>query len=193
MSKVFCPECGKILSQYAETCPDCGFPISKYIKDAKLNDFSKTFVCPKCGSFSTATDVVATIQCDFCGTPMFQTNEITTDTISNTSWPKSEDEIDKYIYSLLIRCNKIDEYDENAHQLYKQKLLERVIVRRQRQQQASQQATPPSANQPHCPVCQSTNIEKIGMFKRMLSTSMFGIASDKVGKQWHCKSCLNNF
>lgn len=44
-----------------------------------------------------------------------------------------------------------------------------------------------STNQPHCPTCQSTNIEKIGMFKRMLSTSMFGIASDKVGKQWHCK------
>ena len=55
MSKVFCPECGKILSQYAETCPDCSFPIAKYVKDANLTDFSKTFICPKCGSFSTAT------------------------------------------------------------------------------------------------------------------------------------------
>lgn len=45
MSKVFCPECKKILSQYAENCPDCSFPIAKYINDANLTDFSKTFVC----------------------------------------------------------------------------------------------------------------------------------------------------
>lgn len=192
MSKVFCPECQNIVSSYAETCPDCGFPISKYIKDAKLNDFSKTFVCPKCGSFSTATDVVATIQCDFCGTPMFQTSESTTITISNTSWPKTEDEIDSYIYSLLEKCDKVEEYDIEAHRIYKQKLRERVMARR-KQQSNQQSATPPSTNQPHCPICQSTNIEKIGMFKRMLSTSMFGIASDKVGKQWHCKNCGNNF
>ena len=190
MPKVFCPECQNIVSSFAEACPGCGFPIKKYIKEAKLSDFSKTFICPKCGSFSTATDVVATIQCDFCGTPMFQTSESTTTTISNTSWPKTEDEIDSYIYSLLEKCNKIEEYDTEAHQIYKQKLEERVMARRK--QQSSQQPSP-SANQPHCPVCQSTNIEKIGMFKRMLSTSMFGIAADKVGKQWHCKNCGNNF
>ena len=101
MSKVLCPECGKILSQYAESCPNCSFPIAKYVQNAHLTDFSKTFVCPKCGSFNTSTDIVATIRCDFCGTPMFQTNEATTDTISNTSWPKTEDEIDSYIYYLL--------------------------------------------------------------------------------------------
>ena len=168
------------------------YELAKYIKDAKLNDFSKTFVCPKCGSFSTATDVVATIQCDFCGTPMFQTSESTTITISNTSWPKTEDEIDSYIYSLLEKCDKVEEYDIEAHRIYKQKLRERVMARR-KQQSNQQSPAPASTNQPHCPVCQSTNIEKISMFKRMLSTSMFGIASDKVGKQWHCKSCGNNF
>ena len=58
MPKVFCPECQNIVSSFAEACPGCGFPIKKYIKEAKLSDFSKTFICPKCGSFSTATDVV---------------------------------------------------------------------------------------------------------------------------------------
>ncbi len=190
MPKVFCPECQNIVSSFAEACPGCGFPIKKYIKEAKLSDFSKTFICPKCGSFSTATDVVATIQCDFCGTPMFQTSESTTTTISNTSWPKTEDEIDSYIYSLLEKCNKIEEYDTEAHQIYKQKLEERVMARRK--QQSSQQPSP-STNQPHCPVCQSTNIEKIGIFKRMLSTNMFGIASKKIGKQFHCKNCGYDF
>ena len=71
----------------------CGDGYAELISKHK-EELSKTFICPKCGSFSTATDVVATIQCDFCGTPMFQTSESTTTTISNTSWPKTEDEID---------------------------------------------------------------------------------------------------
>lgn len=188
MSKVFCPECQNIVSSYAETCPDCGFPISKYIKDAKLNDFSKTFVCPKCGSFSTATDVVATIQCDFCGTPMFQTSESTTITISNTSWPKTEDEIDSYIYSLLEKCDKVEEYDIEAHRIYKQKLRERVMARR-KQQSNQQSATPQSPNQPHCPTCGSTDIIKISAAKKAVGAGLFGLFSKTAKSQFECKNC----
>lgn len=188
MSKVFCPECQNIVSSYAETCPDCGFPISKYIKDAKLNDFSKTFVCPKCGSFSTATDVVATIQCDFCGTPMFQTSESTTITISNTSWPKTEDEIDSYIYSLLEKCDKVEEYDIEAHRIYKQKLRERVMARR-KQQSNQQSATPSSTNQPHCPTCGSTDIIKISAAKKAMGAGLFGLFSKTAKSQFECKNC----
>lgn len=188
MSKVFCPECQNIVSSYAETCPDCGFPISKYIKDAKLNDFSKTFVCPKCGSFSTATDVVATIQCDFCGTPMFQTSESTTITISNTSWPKTEDEIDSYIYSLLEKCDKVEEYDIEAHRIYKQKLRERVMARR-KQQSNQQSATPQSTNQPHCPTCGSTDIIKISAAKKAVGAGLFGLFSKTAKSQFECKNC----
>lgn len=188
MSKVFCPECGKILSQYAETCPDCSFPIAKYVKDANLTDFSKTFVCPKCGSFSTATDVVATIQCDFCGTPMFQTSESTTITISNTSWPKTEDEIDSYIYSLLEKCDKVEEYDIEAHRIYKQKLRERVMARR-KQQSNQQSTTTPSANQPHCPTCGSTDIIKISAAKKAVGAGLFGLFSKTAKSQFECKNC----
>lgn len=188
MSKVFCPECQNIVSSYAETCPDCGFPISKYIKDAKLNDFSKTFVCPKCGSFSTVTDVVATIQCDFCGTPMFQTSESTTITISNTSWPKTEDEIDSYIYSLLEKCDKVEEYDIEAHRIYKQKLRERVMARR-KQQSNQQSATPSSTNQPHCPTCGSTDIIKISAAKKAVGAGLFGLFSKTAKSQFECKNC----
>ena len=188
MSKVFCPECQNIVSSYAETCPDCGFPISKYIKDAKLNDFSKTFVCPKCGSFSTATDVVATIQCDFCGTPMFQTSESTTITISNTSWPKTEDEIDSYIYSLLEKCDKVEEYDIEAHRIYKQKLRERVMARRKLQSN-QQSATPQSPNQPHCPTCGSTDIIKISAAKKAVGAGLFGLFSKTAKSQFECKNC----
>lgn len=195
MSKVFCPECGKILSQYAESCPECSFPISKYIKDAKLTDFSKTFVCPKCGNWSDTNSIVATIMCEYCHTPMYQTIENERVTGKATAYPKTSEEKDAYIYSLLERCGKTDEYSEEAHQNFRRKLHEWAEEERKKPSQPVVQntSTASSTNQPHCPICQSTNIEKISMFKRMLSTSMFGIASDKVGKQWHCKSCGNNF
>ena len=44
-----------------------------------------------------------------------------------------------------------------------------------------------------CPYCQSTNTKKIGAGGRLLSTLTFGIASGKMGKQWHCKNCGSDF
>ena len=45
----------------------------------------------------------------------------------------------------------------------------------------------------HCPYCNSTNVTKIGTVNRMVSTSMLGLASKKIGKQWYCNSCNSDF
>lgn len=44
-----------------------------------------------------------------------------------------------------------------------------------------------------CPYCHSMNTSKIGTVSRMTSTAMFGLASKKLGKQWHCNSCGSDF
>ena len=44
-----------------------------------------------------------------------------------------------------------------------------------------------------CPYCHSINTSKSGTVSRMTSTAMFGLASKKIGKQWHCNSCNSNF
>ncbi|MGI6071263.1 MAG: hypothetical protein ACOYBE_12705 [Blautia sp.] len=44
-----------------------------------------------------------------------------------------------------------------------------------------------------CPVCGSTSIAKISKTSRIVSTAMVGIASSKIGKQWHCNSCKTDF
>lgn len=44
-----------------------------------------------------------------------------------------------------------------------------------------------------CPYCHSMNTSKIGTVNRMVSTSMFGLASKKIGKQWHCNKCGSDF
>lgn len=44
-----------------------------------------------------------------------------------------------------------------------------------------------------CPYCHSTNTKKISGTGRWLSTGIFGLASGKIGKQWHCNSCKSDF
>ena len=46
---------------------------------------------------------------------------------------------------------------------------------------------------PKCPTCGSINISKIGTINRMVSTGLFGLASKKIGKQWHCNNCGSDF
>ena len=48
-------------------------------------------------------------------------------------------------------------------------------------------------NQPKCPYCQSTNLKKLDVIDRGVSFGLFGFASSKVGKQWHCNNCKSDF
>lgn len=45
----------------------------------------------------------------------------------------------------------------------------------------------------HCPYCNSTNVKKITTTSRVVSTAAVGVASNKIGKQWHCNKCKSNF
>lgn len=44
-----------------------------------------------------------------------------------------------------------------------------------------------------CPYCNSPNVKKVGIGGRLASTLTLGIASSKIGKQWHCNNCKSNF
>ena len=44
-----------------------------------------------------------------------------------------------------------------------------------------------------CPYCKSTNTEKISGVARGVSIYVMGIASPKIGKQWHCNNCKSDF
>ncbi len=52
-----------------------------------------------------------------------------------------------------------------------------------------------AAKHPHveCPYCHSMNTEKISGVARGVSVYALGIASPKIGKQWHCKNCKADF
>lgn len=44
-------------------------------------------------------------------------------------------------------------------------------------------------NVPKCPTCGSTKVEKIGMVSKMISTDLFGLASNSIGKTFKCNNC----
>ena len=46
---------------------------------------------------------------------------------------------------------------------------------------------------PHCPICGSTNIEKISTIRKAASQIMFGIFSSTIGKTFVCKNCGAKF
>lgn len=44
-----------------------------------------------------------------------------------------------------------------------------------------------------CPYCSSTDTSKISTMNRVVSTGLFGLGSNKVGKEWHCNKCKSDF
>lgn len=185
---IICPDCNENVSIHAEICPHCGRPIKKYLEENNINDFTKGFICPRCGDKEALYFTpYRRVSCEYCHIPFIQTKYEIVDFFNHHGESKED------ILHDLKELGVDDQFDENE---YNKRCLKEEEFRKRNREEARQrllQNTSPSTNQPHCPICQSTNIEKIGMFKRILSTSMFGIASDKVGKQWHCKNCRNNF
>lgn len=44
-----------------------------------------------------------------------------------------------------------------------------------------------------CPYCHSNKTTKISTTSRVISTSLLGLGSKKLGKQWHCNKCKSDF
>lgn len=44
-----------------------------------------------------------------------------------------------------------------------------------------------------CPYCNSEYVKKISTTSRTVSTYLWGLASKKIGKQWHCNACGSDF
>ena len=42
---------------------------------------------------------------------------------------------------------------------------------------------------PHCPTCNSTNLEKISTTSKFISFATAGVISNSFGKTFHCKKC----
>lgn len=187
MSLVRCPECGKMkVSQYAEKCPDCGFPILKFLEDHNLNDFSKIWICTKCGNtiYYTPND----IKCRYCDNIIKQT-DITID-----DYKEHIRELEKN--KTIEECNEIDrqegkrlaleygnDFDEEE---YKMTNLKRTQYAKTGNMNISVSTPSPQIK---CPTCGSTNVKKISVASKAVGAGLFGLFSKTAKSQFECSSC----
>lgn len=67
MALISCPECGKQVSDRADSCPNCGYPISKP-KTGGPEERAQTVECPVCHTICTGSEM----KCPNCGYPLAQ-------------------------------------------------------------------------------------------------------------------------
>lgn len=120
-------------------------------------------------------------KCPFCGGAVIDTN------LPDSDFTIIRDISDynrQFLESMIQLYNDdIIEYELKMSQFRNQldQKRENEIAQRQRLQQAQ--------NQPKCPTCGSTNIEKISTGKKISGSILFGIFSSDVRNTMHCKDC----
>ena len=151
-------------------------------------------MCLKCGNIQSPYDGNKDI-CIICNCKMEQIPE---------GYGFSDEEIEKVLSSNDLDFNEYWERNE-------QRLLDEIISKspefdinlynsrdsilqlKQQQQEESiargKAILEEKSRVPKCPCCGSTNISQIGAVSRVVSTSFFGLASNKIGKTHKCNNC----
>ncbi len=76
----------------------------------------------------------------------------------------------------------LDEYEKNQNAR-----IEAMVA------QGQVYAAKNAAKHPKCPICGSTNTERISTLNRTVSVATVGLASSKIGKQYQCKNCKHKW
>lgn len=163
MALIKCIECGKEFSNMAKSCPNCGCPIEEII-----NNIGKITIMLDDKEYDV-THIVELINND----KFNEAADLLQEQLDKDGF--GSDDAD-YI------CEAIEDGNFSPW-VYDQELGHLTYTK-------SSQPTPqPAQNVPHCPNCNSTNIQKISMTSRAISGLTFGILSSSIGKTFKCKHC----
>ena len=101
--------------------------------------------------------------------------------------------------NLIIEINKYEyiplSFPEDFDNVYPKLIMDRILddlanrYDEMHPEEVEQSNPQPTQNVPHCPNCQSTNIQKISMTSRAISGLTFGILSSSIGKTFKCNKC----
>lgn len=164
MALIKCVECGKEISDRADTCPNCGCPVG-----AESFDGSIDFVWVKglAQNFNVATILIDNVEVG----KVMNGKSITV-------------KVGLGLHSVkLLRGKKcvieesiqISKDSPNVSVAFKENLLGKL-----------EKAVD---NTPKCPTCGSKNIAKLSLSGKVFSVEMFGFASSSAGKTFKCKNC----
>ena len=131
--------------------------------------------CPKCGDIDLIH--IGKI-CNYCG---FEYLETQYKFLESTEKGNLKPEIRQAIEQEYI--NKSPDFSEEAKEKRLQEEHDKRIYGHSNSYSSSIK----------CPYCKSTNVSKISTAGRAVSVGLFGLASGKIGKQWHCNKCKSDF
>ena len=186
MSMVHCPECNKIVSQYAESCPECGFPIKKFLDEHGIQNPENFLLCPKCAyGYDSYFDFDPPyIKCKYCGEIVIETKEDVVKMRKMDVLTATHEQYNERCIELAKQYGKFSQeaFDDTERQ--REEFSERISKEREETRRAKKQ---PST--PHCPTCNSTNIKRISTASKAVGVGLFGIFSKTARSQFECKDC----
>lgn len=166
MAMILCSECKCKISNRAPNCPNCGCPIEQNNKQmiCKINGIEYDFFNFYSRIMNAKLNDRLWNDKDF----ILVTQEIRKLTGIAKTFKLCE---------IIAKTEKVpEEYNDNyTMDIYEQ---EKQITQ---------------ASKPKCPICSSTNVNRISSTKKAMSIIGFGILSNKIGKQWHCNNCKSDF
>jgi len=114
------------------------------------------------------------------------------DTVSN--YTKAESELINIIEMTELVMLEFDEELARKRQQEEYNVAHGFMSKEERTVLQNMGAIPkPNTNRVECPYCHSNDVSKISTFGRAASVGIFGLASKKIGKQWHCNHCKSDF
>lgn len=131
----------------------------------------KVVICRTCGFFRGNGGSLK--NCPVCGNVLEEVDLPIDDFINMTEWERDEYRLNQ------LGVNPSEEMT-NLRIRYHEELRRKM-------------AAIPDRPRVQCPYCKSFHTKKISATSRMFSTNLFGLASNKIGKQWHCNSCKSDF
>ena len=188
MAMIKCPECGKDVSDQAEVCINCGFSIKQYMYKKDLNENGKILYCPRCAAIYCRTrmisgdnyyEAIKNPSCGKCGHKLQEAPEefgLTPSVYWDNDQLTSEKLKKKLITEYIMKQPEFDEEEyKKSYELEPQST------------KSSSHSTPRIG--PKCPACGSYDTAKVGVLGRAASVFAFGLASNKIGKNWKCRKC----
>lgn len=168
-------------------CKQCGYScvISGLTKISnRLAGFGNPKICPNCNiEIIEIPDEIASKYDCFNGLNLYSSDWIDSRQVYIEEYVSKFPEFQSESYQKeLIRLKESAErhfqYEDEQKEIYISK------INKQTQKILDQQNCVPK-----CPICGSSNVSKIGVVNRAVSTGLFGLASSKIGKTHKCNNC----
>lgn len=140
--------------------------------------------CKKCGRTLQGIFELETT-CDVCGS---HTYEVPREYIDNFRW-RDRDGKQALIEELVKTSPEFDQYLFE----HRDEILAKQSAEFNSKMERGKAIIEEKSRGPKCTYCGSTNIRKIGLLNRAISTELWGLGSKKIGKQYHCNQCGADF